>query len=231
MSNTHYTRGGQEDFSSPFSSWMSSLVAQFLPRQQAAPVYFNCPKAPWGANRLAAREDWGQGVWINSRTTRPQCKNNRVFLIRELGVDLNHSAPFSYGLVDVGLGNGDLLLVLLLVFFKLGVLEVGLIASQSWSRSQVLAIMWNGWCAGRRTGPSSGPTASCIASWRTFHARQTAARQGRSQFCSRAAPPSSRQCWPWRRPRCGPAWTFPCPAWQSPWWPQQQPCRSMPSLQ
>ena len=63
---------------------------------------------------------------INSRTTRPQCKNTLVFLSRELGVDLNHSASFSYGFVAVGLGNGDLLPVLLLLLFKLGVLEVGL---------------------------------------------------------------------------------------------------------
>ena len=35
-------------------------------------------------------------------------------------MDLNHSAALAHSLVDVGLGDGDLLLVLLLVLAKLG---------------------------------------------------------------------------------------------------------------
>ena len=41
-------------------------------------------------------------------------------------MDFNDSAALAHGLVDVGLRNGDLLLVLLLVLTKLGALEVGL---------------------------------------------------------------------------------------------------------
>merc|ERR1719400_1173284 len=52
--------------------------------------------------------------------------NKLVLLSRELGVDLDHSTTISHSLVDVGLGNGDLLLILLLVLSKLGALEVGL---------------------------------------------------------------------------------------------------------
>merc|ERR1719458_1527582 len=63
---------------------------------------------------------------LNSRSTRCQCKNKLVLLSRELGVDLDHSTTISHSLVDVGLGNGDLLLILLLVLSKLGALEVGL---------------------------------------------------------------------------------------------------------
>ena len=35
-------------------------------------------------------------------------------------MDVNHSTALTHGLVDVRLGNGDLLLVLLLVLAKLG---------------------------------------------------------------------------------------------------------------
>ena len=35
-------------------------------------------------------------------------------------MDVNHSAALAHSLVDVGLGDGDLLLVLLLVLAKLG---------------------------------------------------------------------------------------------------------------
>ena len=49
-----------------------------------------------------------------------------IFLCGKLGVDFNHSAALADSLVDVGLGNGNLLLVLLLVLTKLGALEVGL---------------------------------------------------------------------------------------------------------
>ena len=40
-------------------------------------------------------------------------------------MDLDHSAAISNGLVDVGLGDGNLLLVLLLVLSKLSALEGG----------------------------------------------------------------------------------------------------------
>ena len=40
-------------------------------------------------------------------------------------MDLYNSRTISHGLVDVGLSNGDLLLILLLVLSKLGALEVG----------------------------------------------------------------------------------------------------------
>ena len=41
-------------------------------------------------------------------------------------MDFNDSAALAHGLVNVGLRNGNLLLVLLLVLTKLGALEVGL---------------------------------------------------------------------------------------------------------
>ena len=58
--------------------------------------------------------------YLNSRSTGLKSKNELVLLSRELGVDLDHSTTISHSLVDVGLGNGDLLLVLLLVLAKLG---------------------------------------------------------------------------------------------------------------
>ena len=93
--------------------------------------------------------------YLNSRSTRCQCKNKLVLLSRELGVDLDHSTTISHSLVDVGLGNGDLLLILLLVLSKLGALQVGpgevfirqqikkkisyLMSIQIWSHFQVFA--------------------------------------------------------------------------------------------
>ena len=59
-------------------------------------------------------------VNLNGGTTRLQGHNQLVLLSGELGVDLNHSAALAHSLVDVGLGDGDLLLVLLLVLAKLG---------------------------------------------------------------------------------------------------------------
>ena len=59
-------------------------------------------------------------VNLNGGTTRLQGHNQLVLLSRELGVDVNHSAALAHSLVDVCLGNGDLLLVLLLVLAKLG---------------------------------------------------------------------------------------------------------------
>ena len=64
-------------------------------------------------------------TYLNGGSTGCQGKNKLVLLGGELGVDLNHGAAVSYGLVDVGLSNGNLLLVLLLVLSKLGALEVG----------------------------------------------------------------------------------------------------------
>ena len=49
-----------------------------------------------------------------------------IFLCRKLGVDVDHSATLADSLVDVGFGDSNLLLVLLLVLTKLGALEVGL---------------------------------------------------------------------------------------------------------
>ena len=46
--------------------------------------------------------------YLNGRATGRQCKNKLVLLSGELGVDLHHSTSFSHGLVEVGLGNGDL---------------------------------------------------------------------------------------------------------------------------
>merc|ERR1719189_2917254 len=63
---------------------------------------------------------------LNGGSTRCQGKNKLVLLSGELGVDLNHGAAVSHGLVDVSLSDGNLLLVLLLVLSKLGALEVGL---------------------------------------------------------------------------------------------------------
>ena len=48
-----------------------------------------------------------------------------IFLRGKLGVDFDHSAACAHGIVDVGFGNRDLLLVLLLVLTKLSALEVG----------------------------------------------------------------------------------------------------------
>merc|ERR1712223_1813422 len=62
---------------------------------------------------------------LNGRTTRLQGHDQLVLLSRELGVDVNHSAALAHSLVNVRLGDGDLLLVLLLVLAKLGALEVG----------------------------------------------------------------------------------------------------------
>merc|ERR1719411_2300119 len=64
--------------------------------------------------------------FLNCRSTGLKSKNELVLLSRKLGVDLDHSAAISNGLVDVGLGDGNLLLVLLLVLSKLSALEGGL---------------------------------------------------------------------------------------------------------
>ena len=57
---------------------------------------------------------------LHSGATGLQSKHQLVLLGGELGVDLNHSGTLAHSLVDVCLGNGDLLLVLLLVLAKLG---------------------------------------------------------------------------------------------------------------
>ena len=48
-----------------------------------------------------------------------------IFLCGKLGVDFNHSAALADSLVNVGFGDGNLLLVLLLVLSKLSALEGG----------------------------------------------------------------------------------------------------------
>ena len=63
-------------------------------------------------------------VHLNCRSTGLKSKDKLVLLGRELGVDFNNSAALAHGFVDVRLGDGDLLLVLLLVLSKLGALEV-----------------------------------------------------------------------------------------------------------
>ena len=65
-------------------------------------------------------------IHLHSRSTGLEGHDELVLLSRELGVDFNDSAALAHGLVDVGLRNGNLLLVLLLVLTKLGALEVGL---------------------------------------------------------------------------------------------------------
>ena len=45
---------------------------------------------------------------LHGTTTRLKRKDKLVLLSRELGVDFHHSTSFSHGLVEVGLGNGDL---------------------------------------------------------------------------------------------------------------------------
>ena len=62
--------------------------------------------------------------YLNSGSTGRQCKNKLILLSGKLGVDRDHGATIGHGLVDVGLGDVNLLLVLLLVLSKLGALEV-----------------------------------------------------------------------------------------------------------
>ena len=64
-------------------------------------------------------------TYLNGGSTGCQGKNKLVLLGGELGVDLNHGAAVSHGLVNVGLSDGNLLLVLLLVLSKLSALEGG----------------------------------------------------------------------------------------------------------
>merc|ERR1719412_3551849 len=64
--------------------------------------------------------------FLNSRTTGLESKNQLILLGSQLGVDIHHSLALAGGTVNVGLGLGDLVLVLLLVLAELGALEVGL---------------------------------------------------------------------------------------------------------
>merc|ERR1719461_1274047 len=57
---------------------------------------------------------------LHSGATGLQSKHQLVLLGGELAVDLNHSGALAHSLVDVGLGDGNLLLVLLLVLAELG---------------------------------------------------------------------------------------------------------------
>ena len=65
-------------------------------------------------------------IYLNSGSTRLKGQDKLIFLRGKLGVDFNHSTALADGLINVGLGDGNLLLVLLLVLTKLGALEVGL---------------------------------------------------------------------------------------------------------
>merc|ERR1719412_306673 len=64
--------------------------------------------------------------FLNGRTTGLESKNQLILLGSQLGVDIHHSLALAGGAVNVGLGLGDLVLVLLLVLAELGALEVGL---------------------------------------------------------------------------------------------------------
>merc|ERR1719412_759281 len=64
--------------------------------------------------------------FLNGRTTGLQSKNQLILLGSQLGVDIHHSLALAGGAVNVGLGLGDLVLVLLLVLAELGAFEVGL---------------------------------------------------------------------------------------------------------
>merc|ERR1719412_3256482 len=64
--------------------------------------------------------------FLNGGTTRLESKNQLILLGSQLGVDIHHSLALAGGAVNVGLGLGDLVLVLLLVLAELGALEVGL---------------------------------------------------------------------------------------------------------
>merc|ERR1719270_1428783 len=63
---------------------------------------------------------------LDSRSSRLEGKNQLRLFSRELGVNFNDSVALSNSLVNVGLSNSNLVLVLLLVLAKLGALEVGL---------------------------------------------------------------------------------------------------------
>merc|ERR550539_1077955 len=63
---------------------------------------------------------------LDSGATGLESQDQLVLLSGELGVDISHGGALGHGLVDVGLGHGDLVLVLLLVLSKLGALQVGL---------------------------------------------------------------------------------------------------------
>ena len=64
--------------------------------------------------------------YLNSRTTRLKSKNKFILFSRKLVVNINDSITLSNSLVNVSFSNGNLVLILLLVFSKLGALEVGL---------------------------------------------------------------------------------------------------------
>merc|ERR1719232_1479942 len=63
---------------------------------------------------------------LDSRSSRLESKDQLRLFSRELSVDFNDSIALSNSLVNVGLSNSNLVLVLLLVLAKLGTLEVGL---------------------------------------------------------------------------------------------------------
>merc|ERR1719412_3519806 len=62
---------------------------------------------------------------LDSAAAGLESQHKLVLLSRELGVNINDSLAVSHGLVNVGRGLGNLVLVLLLVLAKLGAFEVG----------------------------------------------------------------------------------------------------------
>ena len=79
-------------------------------------------------------------IHLHSGSTRLEGHDELIFLRGKLGVNFNHSAALAHGLVDVGLRNGNLLLVLLLVLTKLGALELGLREREGLIKSQDMGI-------------------------------------------------------------------------------------------
>merc|ERR1719232_559973 len=63
---------------------------------------------------------------LDSRSSRLKSKDQLRLFSRELSVNFNDSIALSNSLVNVGLSNSNLVLILLLVLAKLGALEVGL---------------------------------------------------------------------------------------------------------
>ena len=53
-------------------------------------------------------------LYLDSGSSGVEGEHQLVLLSGQLGVDLRHGGAVSHGLVDVGLGDGNLLLVLLL---------------------------------------------------------------------------------------------------------------------
>ena len=65
-------------------------------------------------------------LYLDSRSTRLESKDQLVLLSGELVVDVGDSVALVSGAANVGLSLSNLVLVLLLVLGELGALEVGL---------------------------------------------------------------------------------------------------------